>query len=563
MGHKVKQSLMSSRIDFFYYAFRNVLLVSVSLLTFSVFIFTIPHSSATISDSSADSVTLTLSTSCTLSSSVLEVHNANLNGGQYKEDIGNTRINAYCNDNNGYNIYAIGYSGDVDGNTELIGESSSNYNIATGIYNPTGPNNSSLWSMKLTPGNGSDITSSTPPTINNGYDSYNVIPNVYTLVASRTSGTNMTIDTDITGSYFNTTYNIYASSVQPAGSYEGRVKYVMIHPHSDNSNITIENAFALNGKERHGLHYAMQDITTEICNAANVYDEASQTQLIDTRDNKLYWVAKLQDGHCWMTQNLDLDLETTPTNVAPLTSENTDLNDGSGSGAYSVGYNYDPDSKIISWIPTNTTRDYQHNTGTSWRNDHNITYSLDPGEWYWDGDDDTPSCNYLDPNQGCVHFTQNKTGVNQHLTVGNYYNWSAAIASNGSSSLNTSTYNDISLNPKNSICPKGWRLPTISNVPYTTVNSTSEFGRLNQLYNSGGNTDQKLILNPLWFVRSGNFYNNNLDNPGSGAFYWSSTVSSSQMAYILNFTTSTIQPASNFYTNYIRWRGGSIRCLAR
>ena len=35
MGHKVKQSLMSSRIDFFYYAFRNVLLVSIPLLVVS------------------------------------------------------------------------------------------------------------------------------------------------------------------------------------------------------------------------------------------------------------------------------------------------------------------------------------------------------------------------------------------------------------------------------------------------------------------------------------------------------------------------------------------------
>ena len=38
MGHKVKQSLMSSRIDFFYYAFRNVLLVSVVVLAISAFV---------------------------------------------------------------------------------------------------------------------------------------------------------------------------------------------------------------------------------------------------------------------------------------------------------------------------------------------------------------------------------------------------------------------------------------------------------------------------------------------------------------------------------------------
>ena len=31
-------------------------------------------------------------------------------------------------------------------------------------------------------------------------------------------------------------------------------------------------------------------------------------QLRDNRDNKYYWVAKLADGNCWMTQNLDLDI---------------------------------------------------------------------------------------------------------------------------------------------------------------------------------------------------------------------------------------------------------------
>ena len=129
MGHKVKQSLMSSRIDFFYYTFRNVLLVSVPLLVVSALIlgFSIPHSSA--ANSGSDSVTLTLSTSCTLSSSIITPHHASLNGGQYEEGIGNTRINTYCNDNNGYSIYAIGTSNNMDGNTDLVSDIDEHYNI--------------------------------------------------------------------------------------------------------------------------------------------------------------------------------------------------------------------------------------------------------------------------------------------------------------------------------------------------------------------------------------------------------------------------------------------------
>ena len=50
-------------------------------------------------------------------------------------------------------------------------------------------------------------------------------------------------------------------------------------------------------------------------------------ELVDVRDNKLYWVAKLEDNHCWITQNLDLDITSDPTSPSyiALTSNNTDL----------------------------------------------------------------------------------------------------------------------------------------------------------------------------------------------------------------------------------------------
>ena len=36
-------------------------------------------------------------------------------------------------------------------------------------------------------------------------------------------------------------------------------------------------------------------------------DIGDAKQLIDVRDGKKYWIARLVDGNCWMTQNLDLD----------------------------------------------------------------------------------------------------------------------------------------------------------------------------------------------------------------------------------------------------------------
>ena len=384
--------------------------------------------------------------------------------------------------------------------------------------------------------------------INGGYSSatagYGALP-LYTATGVKLVGSS-----DNVGSSVQFKIAAKAGATQASGEYTNVVNFVAV---ANAIPVTLYDAFAASGAVMVNGYYKMQDMTSSICNAA---EGESWLQLVDTRDNKLYWVAKLADGHCWMTQNLDLDL----TSGVALTSENTDLNDNSLNGPYYAGYSYDPTSKVASWSPTNTTvTDIK-----SWKNDTSVAYSFDPGEWYWDGDDSTPNCNYLDSTQGCTHFTQDRTNSNKHLSVGNYYNWSAAIASNGSSSLSDSTYNNVNLNPQNSICPKGWRLPTIANPTgsdaYSRPNSRGEFGRLNYLYNGGGSTDPKLISTPLWFVRSGGVFSGILNNPGSEAFYWSSTVSSSNYAYDLSFSATSVGPANNYGG---KGGGRSVRCVAR
>ncbi len=62
----------------------------------------------------------------------------------------------------------------------------------------------------------------------------------------------------------------------------------------------------------------MQDMTPGGCAISN---EGDTKRLIDKRAGKYYWVAKLADGNCWMTQNLDLDLSTGTT----LTPDNTNI----------------------------------------------------------------------------------------------------------------------------------------------------------------------------------------------------------------------------------------------
>ena len=69
----------------------------------------------------------------------------------------------------------------------------------------------------------------------------------------------------------------------------------------------------------------MQEMTPEICSGTTTPSSnygAPSAKLTDTRDGKTYWVSKLADGKCWMTQNLSLgDAEAGYT----LTPSNTDI----------------------------------------------------------------------------------------------------------------------------------------------------------------------------------------------------------------------------------------------
>ena len=547
-NHKVKvHKTVSCRLDFFYYAFRNVLLVSVPLLVVCAFIlgFSTSHSSAeannksTVSSSSSDNISFTLSTSCTISGEVISAHTASLNGGQLVEDVGNTKMNAYCNDNNGYSIYAIGSSGDIDGNTDLISSISDSYNVKTGVYDSSTASSltPSSWAMKLTAGIGTG-SNPTVPTIENGYDSYKEVPDIYTLVAKRTSKTDMSLDTTLSGSYINTTYKIYASSIQPAGTYSGKVKYVMVHPNSNNNHLGFNEIYALHNKTpittENGTYYTMQDMDATICNQVDVYDEVSQTQLIDKRDGKTYWVTKLKDGHCWMTENLDIDINSS----ISFNSNNTDLNVAYDSSTrqyteYSDGYT--ESNGVIYWEPASsaTTIDFQ-NTGPiiGWQNSNTAPYTASK-------------------------IDSTETG---HASLGNYYNWTAAIASNNSSSLTQNTLSDISKNPKNSICPKGWRLPTISNQSNTISGSTNEFARLNHLYSENSpNSYAKLVISPLWFLQSGYTYDTSFSGIGDYGVYWSSTINSAANAGFLEFSSRGAKPTES----YVRSAGRSVRCVAR
>ena len=550
-----KQYKTNSHTEFFYKTFRNILLISIPLVIILAVVLSLPHSSA---DSSSDTVKLSVPVSCTLSSHINtgEEHTISMVSGTYEDDIGITTLITYCNDPGGFVIYANGNTDDIAGNNKLTSILGATYDIPSGTATS---GDASQWAMKLTAVNSSTLTDT--PTIVTGYDSYSTVPNQWTKVVYKDAGT-MNVET---GSSFTTTYAIYLKGLQPAGTYSGQVKYVMLHPSTTGAPAsTINEAFANANKTpvsvldpetgQMGSFYKMQDMNTGICESVANSNESTTARLVDIRDNKLYYVTKLDDGHCWMTQNLDLDLS----HSTALTSETTDLNDNSLTGAYSLHYSYDPNTRIIAWTPENTTRNYNTGAGTAWNNNLYKAYSMDMGEWYWDGNDNTPDCNYL--TTACEHFSQTVTTANKRFSVGNYYNWSASIASDDSSSLTASTYNDISNNPQNSICPKGWRLPTIS-----SQSSANEFTKLNILYNEAKNgTDMGWIGVPLYYVRGGNIDSAlPLRKAGLEGYYWSSTVYSGYYWYYLSLAKSKIVlNNSGYYNGYLN-RLWSIRCLAR
>ena len=317
-----------------------------------------------------------------------------------------------------------------------------------------------------------------------------------------------------------------AASTQASGTYTGTINFVAV---SNVAPMSLLDSFIASGAEQLNGYFRMQDMTHSIC--SNVDIEESELQLIDVRDNKVYWVAKLKDGNCWMTQNLDLDLS----HEVALTSETSDIDpDSYGKTIYTAetGYSKDENTSVVSWLPERST----------------YTSTSAPGSTNWAGDTgDNSTSGYYHPyswnrisNDGGPVYPDSivtKAIAGSHAQSGNYYNWSAAVASNNS--LNASG------SQKNSICSKSWRLPingeynTLYNTYKTAENHGDAFG---------------LMANPLWFIRSGYINSDgNLKDSNNGGGYWSDTFTNRLYFY------SHAVYASN---GSIRSYGFSLRCTA-
>lgn len=303
------------------------------------------------------------------------------------------------------------------------------------------------------------------------------------------------------------------------------------------------------------LRFAIQDISLlvdgkNVCERTEVI--GSEAYVLDLRDFKSYWVAKLKDGSCWMTQNLDYDIKTSE----PITSEYSDINTY-GSGAYSSGYSVDARG-FISWSPERSTSQDKSTFSCSSYTGYYHPYSIDLGNIYEKYNSNAP-CDYSNSNNSCTNYPSTPNPINgQHGHIGNNYNQNAVVATNDSSPVSSDRVME------NSICPKGWRLP----LRYSSDSlGKDDFVSLAEAYDFYGNLSSgSAVAEPIFFVHTGflSWATLNWTISGVGSVsgdYWTSVMRSGYAqggyAVIQNNYLNTGASAS--------WRanGRSIRCIAR
>ena len=239
-------------------------------------------------------------------------------------------------------------------------------------------------------------------------------------------------------------------------------------------------------------------------------------QVVDKRDDKVYWAIKDSSGNFWMTQNLDHNIVTTNNFY---TSANTDI--PASASPFTMN--------TATYAATNTT----------WNLSTGAPESYDPGDLCWNGNLNT----HFDGTLAAMTIPCTDSNANKHYSIGNYYNWTAAVAMNDSSSYTTNRQDT-----NQSICPAGWRLPTYSgNKSYQNL----VIGRI-------AGTAGKIQNSPVYFAYGG-YWRGGVRLVGSFSTYWSSVVYNNNSSYGLFFNANGL-----LYQTYdSRYDGYSVRCVSR
>ena len=407
-----------------------------------------------------------------------------------------------CNDGGGYAVYAVGYSNDELGNTDLISNLGASDNIHTGVY--VDSSSPSSWAMKLE-NNNSDYA---PAVINNttgsDFTTFHAIPNNYTMVAS---------------------YN--GSTLDPSSGSNTGSTYTMVHPGTMPTPIKLID----------DLEY-MQDFATltntEKTSVLNSMEAETTYTLKDKRDEQEYTMAKLKDGKVWMTKNLNLAGGTA------LSADDTDV-DSSYISSFTTSNNLTKTNDTLV-LPASAVKNSDNNNLTD-----RSQFSTNNYAYVYNSSNTT----------GCGDSGQEKPCYS-------YYSWDVATLGSGRSISTDNTDAFYSICPKGWKLPTSrttaatnWQtesdfyvLAHQYGLDSTTSTSESDNGFYTQ---AGPGTAPNFLL--AGYYNIGSFYNG-----GSSGYYWSSTSgSTSDGARRLRFYSSNVNSAGD----YSRRLGFSVRCLLR
>lgn len=233
-----------------------------------------------------------------------------------------TKLNVSTNNNNGYALYM--QTGSEDGS--LKSTSSSN---TYAIHN-TSQQNVTLNNLEKN-SYGYALTESvvSPET------TYSNIPTAGGIIKKTTTTTPSGENYPYGDTYY-LSFGVNIGTDIQAGTYEGSVIVSAVANPK-----TLSTMFDLD---------YMQDMTSEICAETR---EGYTKQLIDTRDGKKYWVAKLKDGNCWMTQNLAYTITQEMIDNNSINSINTDLHPNDPALANAGQLQVDSDG-IVYWNNSNS-----------------------------------------------------------------------------------------------------------------------------------------------------------------------------------------------------------------
>ena len=297
-----------------------------------------------------------------------------------------------------------------------------------------------------------------------------------------------------------------------------------------------------------------------------------QRELTDTRDGKKYTIRKLADGNCWMVSNLEFDLVPTASKDASTGTAPTDTYSTTGedklTGSQIILTNKDTDLNTIrEWTPAIAAELYGE-AGTVYRTQRNagqgeltgVVSVAKAAPWAQDGTDGLRSFSSTagfsgDPYSTKVAdtpaFSIASTGE-PWQKFGNLYNWTAATLGSGTS---LTVHGESA---KDSICPKGWKLPydsgndSFSNLlkaySLPATNTTNVPARVNQIANF-----------PLNFMRTGIYnYDGNIRFQKADGNWWGATRLSSGMSKGMYTSLNHIHVNNGSYAGL----GTALRCVA-